>query len=112
MPTTLRGQGRRHPDQRHPRQNGQVVSAGKLKTPAIIRSHGGRPGRLRRARSISTSPCGRADGDCVGNCRGIGGKSDCGSMGYAMTDANTPITWLSSPIVWWISQHAGLCRGD
>ena len=25
--------------------------------------------------------------DCVGNCRGVGGKSDCGSLGYAMTDA-------------------------
>ena len=25
--------------------------------------------------------------DCVGNCRGIGGKSSCGSLGYAMTDA-------------------------
>lgn len=25
--------------------------------------------------------------DGVGNCRGVGGKSDCGSMGYAMTDA-------------------------
>ena len=25
--------------------------------------------------------------DCMGNCRGVGGKSDCGSMGYAMTDA-------------------------
>ena len=23
----------------------------------------------------------------MGNCRGIGGKSNCGSMGYAMTDA-------------------------
>lgn len=25
--------------------------------------------------------------DCVGNCRGAGGKSNCGSMGYAITDA-------------------------
>ena len=25
--------------------------------------------------------------DCMGNCRGIGGKSNCGSMGYAMSDA-------------------------
>ena len=35
---------------------GEVVSAGKLKTPAIIRSHGGRPGPSREARSTSTSP--------------------------------------------------------
>ena len=34
---------------------GEVVSAGKLKTPAIIRSHGV-PGPSRRGRSISTSP--------------------------------------------------------
>ena len=34
---------------------GEVVSAGKLKTPAVIRSHGGRPGPLRPERSTSTS---------------------------------------------------------
>lgn len=67
---------------------GDVVSHGKLKTPAIIRSHGGRPraiegGEVRIDIAFVAAPT----ADCVGNCRGIGGKSNCGSLGYAMTDA-------------------------
>ena len=67
---------------------GEVVSAGKLKTPAVIRSHGGRPraiegGEVRIDIAFIAAPT----SDCAGNCRGVGGKSDCGSLGYAMTDA-------------------------
>ena len=66
---------------------GEVVSAGKLKTPAVIRSHG-RPraiegGEVRIDIAFIAAPT----SDCAGNCRGVGGKSDCGSLGYAMTDA-------------------------
>lgn len=67
---------------------GEVVSAGKLKTPAIIRSHGGRPRAIEGGEvHIDIAFIAAPTSDCVGNCRGIGGKSDCGSMGYAMTDA-------------------------
>lgn len=67
---------------------GEVVSAGKLRTPAVIRQprrpppghRGWRGPHRHRLRAAPTS-------DCVGNCRGIGGKSSCGSLGYAMTDA-------------------------
>ena len=67
---------------------GQVVSEGKLKTPAIIRSHGGRPRAIEAGEvHIDIAFVGAPTSDCVGNSRGIGGKSNCGSMGYAMTDA-------------------------
>ncbi len=67
---------------------GEVVSAGKLKTPAIIRSHGGRPRAIEAGEvHIDIAFVAAPTSDCVGNCRGIGGKSDCGSMGYAMSDA-------------------------
>ena len=67
---------------------GQVVSEGKLKTPAIIRSHGGRPRAIEAGEvHIDIAFVAAPTSDCVGNCRGIGGKSNCGSLGYAMTDA-------------------------
>ncbi|MBR3077760.1 MAG: citrate lyase subunit alpha [Oscillospiraceae bacterium] len=67
---------------------GDVVSAGKLKTPAIIRSHGGRPRAIEAGEvHIDIAVVAAPTSDCVGNCRGIGGKSNCGSLGYAMTDA-------------------------
>ena len=67
---------------------GEVVSAGKLKTPAIIRSHGGRPRAIEAGEvHIDIAFIAAPTSDCMGNCRGIGGKSNCGSMGYAMSDA-------------------------
>ncbi len=67
---------------------GEVVSAGKLKTPAVIRSHGGRPRAIEAGEvHIDIAFIAAPTSDCMGNCRGIGGKSNCGSMGYAMTDA-------------------------
>ena len=66
---------------------GEVVSAGRLKTPAIIRSHGGRPRAIEAGDvHIDIAFVAAPTSDCTGNCRGIGGKSNCGSMGYAMTD--------------------------
>ena len=67
---------------------GDVVSAGKLATPAIIRSHGGRPRAIEAGEvHIDIAFIAAPTADCMGNCRGIGGKSNCGSLGYAMTDA-------------------------
>ena len=67
---------------------GEVVSAGKLKAPAIIRSHGGRPRAIEAGEvHIDIAFVAAPTADCMGNCRGIGGKSNCGSMGYAMSDA-------------------------
>lgn len=56
---------------------GQVVSEGKLKTPAIIRSHGGRPRAIEAGEvHIDIAFVAAPTSDCVGNCRGIGGKSN------------------------------------
>ena len=67
---------------------GEVVSQGKLKTPAIIRSHGGRPRAIEAGEvHIDIAFIAAPTSDCMGNCRGIGGKSNCGSLGYAMMDA-------------------------
>lgn len=68
---------------------GEVVSAGKLKTTAIIRSHGGRPRAIEAGEvHIDIAFVAAPTSDCVGNCRGIGGKSNCGSLGYAVTDSH------------------------
>lgn len=67
---------------------GEAISAGKLKTPAIIRSHGGRPRAIQAGEvhidiaflAVSTS-------DNYGNASGINGKNNCGSIGFAVPDA-------------------------
>ena len=67
---------------------GEVVSQGYLKTPAILRSHGGRPRAIEAGEvHIDIAFVAAPTADKMGNCKGWGGKSDCGSMGYAMTDA-------------------------
>ena len=67
---------------------GEAVSRGELKTPAVIRSHGGRPRAIEAGElHIDIAFVAAPTADSMGNCRGVGGKSDCGSLGYAMTDA-------------------------
>lgn len=54
---------------------GEVVSAGKLRTPPSSAATAAVPGPSRLERSTSTSPFVAAPtSDCVGNCRGIGGQ--------------------------------------
>lgn len=67
---------------------GQAISAGKLKVPTVIRSHGG------RARAISSGEVpidvafiAAPTADKMGNMNGVHGPSACGSLGYAMVDA-------------------------
>ena len=67
---------------------GEVVSAGKLKTPAIIRSHGGRPRAVEAGEvHIDIAFLTAATSDCCGKAKGTGGKNNCGSMGIANHDA-------------------------
>ncbi len=67
---------------------GEVVSAGKLKTPAILRSHGGRVRAIERGEvHIDIAFIGAASADEYGNARGKGGKSNCGVLSYSMVDA-------------------------
>lgn len=67
---------------------GEAISYGKLKTPAIIRSHGGRVRAIEEGDvHIDIAFIGAPTSDKFGNARGIGGKSDCGVLSYSMVDA-------------------------
>lgn len=67
---------------------GEVISAGKLKTPAIIRSHGGRPRALESGElKIDIAFVAASTADDYGNAKGTGGKNNCGSLGYAIPDS-------------------------
>ncbi len=66
---------------------GEAISAGKLKGLAIMRSHGGRVRAIESGETrIDIAFIGTPTCDEYGNCRGIGGKSDCGVLSYAMVD--------------------------
>ena len=68
---------------------GEVISAGKLKTPAIIRSHGGRPRAIEMGElHIDISFIAASTSDDYGNAKGTGGKNNCGAMGYAVADSH------------------------
>ena len=67
---------------------GEVVSRGKLKNPAIIRTHGGRIRAIETGElHIDVAFIGAPTADCCGNASGKGGKSDCGGLSYALADA-------------------------
>lgn len=68
---------------------GEVISAGRLKTPAVIRSHGGRPRAIETGElHIDISFIAAATADDYGNAKGTGGKHNCGAMGYAVADSH------------------------
>ncbi|CAK7033226.1 MAG: Citrate lyase alpha chain [Enterocloster aldenensis] len=68
---------------------GETISAGKLSTPAIIRSHGGRPRAVEAGEvHIDIAFLAASTSDCCGNAKGVGGKNNCGSMGFANHDAH------------------------
>lgn len=67
---------------------GQLVSEGEMAEPVTLRSHGGRPravkaGEVRIDVAFIAAPA----ADKYGNICGSQGKSACGSLGYAFTDA-------------------------
>jgi len=68
---------------------GEAISNGKLKGLAIMRSHGGRVRAINTGEvKIDIAFIGAPTCDDYGNCRGIGGKTDCGVLSYAHADAN------------------------
>lgn len=68
---------------------GQAISNGKLKGLATMRSHGGRVRAITTGESeIDIAFIGTPTCDDYGNCRGIGGKADCGVLSYAVVDGN------------------------
>ena len=67
---------------------GEAVSTGKLKEPAILRTHGGRIRAIETGElHIDIAFIGAPTSDPYGNASGKGGKSDCGGLSYALADA-------------------------
>lgn len=67
---------------------GEAISYGKLKRPAVIRSHGGRVRAIEEGDiHLDVAFIGAPTSDEYGNARGVGGKSDCGVLSYSMVDA-------------------------
>lgn len=67
---------------------GEAVSAGKLKNPATIRSHGGRARAIEDGSvKIDVAFIGAPTSDVQGNARGVGGKSDSGVLSYMHGDS-------------------------
>lgn len=68
---------------------GEAISGGKLASPAIIRSHGGRPRAIEAGEvHIDIAFLAAASSDEFGNANGIGGKNNFGSMGFGILDAS------------------------
>lgn len=68
---------------------GEAISQGKLRGLAVMRSHGGRVRAIQTGESpIDISFIGAPTCDDYGNCRGTGGKSDCGVLSYSFVDGN------------------------
>jgi citrate lyase subunit alpha/citrate CoA-transferase len=69
-------------------QLGVAVARGLLKEPVTIRSHGGRPRAIEAGElPIDVAFIAAPTADTYGNLNGIDGPSHCGSLGYAVADA-------------------------
>ncbi|MDR1943759.1 MAG: citrate lyase subunit alpha [Synergistaceae bacterium] len=67
---------------------GQLVSEGGIEVPVILRSHGGRPRAVISGDvHIDVAFIAAPTADTGGNISGRAGKSACGALGYAFTDA-------------------------
>ncbi len=67
---------------------GEAISQGKLKGIAVLRSHGGRVRAIETGETkIDIAFIGAPSCDEYGNCRGVGGNSNCGVLSYAAIDA-------------------------
>ena len=68
---------------------GEAISHGKLKGLATMRSHGGRVRALVTGEThVDIAFIGAPTCDEYGNCRGIGGKTNCGVVSYSYVDGN------------------------
>lgn len=67
---------------------GKAVSAGVLENPILLRTHGGRPRAIECGQlKIDVAFLAASAADAYGNLNGVGGPSACGSLGYAIPDA-------------------------
>ena len=76
---------------------GEVISAGKLKNPAIIRSHGGRPRAVEAGEvHIDIAFLAAATSDCCGNAKGTGGIGTEKFFGVSLADEKDVIYIVAS----------------
>ena len=69
-------------------ETARAVSAGVLEKPIILRTHGGRPRAIECGQlKIDVAFIAASAADDYGNLNGVSGPSACGSLGYAMADA-------------------------
>lgn len=67
---------------------GRAISQGCMEKPVQFRTHGGRPSDISLGRTpIDVAFIAAPTADPMGNCSGKYGKSACGSLGYAFSDA-------------------------
>lgn len=67
----------------------EEISRGLMNIPVVIRSHGGRARAIEKGElTIDVAFLGVSSCDEYGNANGCSGKSICGSLGYAIVDAN------------------------
>ncbi|MDR0647848.1 MAG: citrate lyase subunit alpha [Synergistaceae bacterium] len=68
---------------------GQMISSGEADIPVVIRSHGGRARAIQSGQiAIDVAFLAAPTCDALGNVSGSSGPSACGSLGYAITDAD------------------------
>ncbi len=66
-----------------------AVSQGKLKNPAVLTSHGGRPRAISQGDvHVDVAFIAAPGADRSGNLNGVAGPSACGALGYAIVDAS------------------------
>jgi citrate lyase subunit alpha/citrate CoA-transferase len=66
----------------------EAISAGLLKTPAVLQTHGGRARAIESGElTIDVAFVAAPTADDYGNLNGVQGPSACGSLGYAQVDA-------------------------
>ena len=66
----------------------EAVSQGKLKNPAVMTTHGGRPRGIAQGDvHIDVAFIAAPGADLAGNLNGVAGPSACGTLGYAIADA-------------------------
>lgn len=67
---------------------GKYISAGIMEQPVEFMTHGGRPTAIMQGKTpIDVAFVAAPAADCEGSCTGKIGRSACGSLGYAFTDA-------------------------
>lgn len=66
----------------------EAISRGRLKNPAVLTSHGGRPRAIAQGDlKIDVAFIAAPAADPYGNLNGVSGPSACGALGYAIADA-------------------------